>query len=239
MLLEGAFFSALLMGFFGSSHCMAMCGGIAGILSQADAKTSFTRKTKIAIAYNIGRITSYSFIGLLAGTIGLLAFKSIDSASLYQYSRIFTSIFMLAFGFYLLGWGNFLVVLEKKAQFLWKKISPLTKNLLPVKNIFQAFLVGLLWGWLPCGLVYSAVVWSLSTSSPINGALLMLFFGLGTLPALLTIGIASEKLAKLKNSAWVRNVSAGIIIVYAILHLFSISLFQQQAAHSHMMHMGH
>ena len=71
MLLEGAFFSALLMGFFGSSHCMAMCGGIAGILSQADAKTSFTRKTKIAIAYNIGRITSYSFIGLLAGTIGL------------------------------------------------------------------------------------------------------------------------------------------------------------------------
>lgn len=236
MILENALFTALLMGFFGSTHCVAMCGGIVGMLSQADSGSGLIKTSTTAIAYNVGRVVSYSAIGLLAGTIGMLAFKSIDSASLYTFSRIFTGVFMLAFGFYLLGWWNFLTYLEKKGQFLWKKISPLTKRLLPIRSAHHAFLIGLLWGWLPCGLVYSAVAWSLSSSSPIDGALLMLFFGLGTLPTLLTMGIASQKLAQIKSSVLVRNISGGIIIVFAIMHLFSISFLQTHGAHAHMGH---
>jgi len=95
---------------------------------------------------------------------------------------------------------------------------------LPVRSLKQSLLLGAVWGWLPCGLVYSAVALSLSTTHPLYGALTMLFFGLGTLPALLMMGLASHKLTQLKQSPYVRQVAGGVIIFLALLNLFSVGL---------------
>ena len=203
---------------------MPMCGGIVGILSQQDSSKSTNLSN--SLAYNTGRITSYSFIGLLAGLVGQFALSPVDTESLIVISRLLTSIFMLSFGFYLLGWLNFLSRLERVGQGLWKHISPLSRKLLPIHNKRSAFFLGLIWGWLPCGLVYSALAWSLASASPTHGALIMLSFGLGTLPMLLSMGLASKQLVTLRRSAVVRRIAGGIIITLALVNLLSPSALQ-------------
>jgi len=219
MPLDSTYIVAFSIGFLGSSHCAAMCGGIVGILSQQSG--SKPQNINNSFAYNAGRILSYSFIGLLAGLVGQLALSPVDTNSITLVSRILTSLFMLAFGFHLLGWLNFLHRLEHAGQHIWKHISPMSRKLLPIRNQRSAFYLGLVWGWLPCGLVYSALAWSLASAQAINGALIMLCFGLGTLPMLLTMGIASEKLTRLKRSTTVRRIAGGIIILFALVNLLS------------------
>ncbi|ORU94108.1 MAG: hypothetical protein A6F70_07595 [Cycloclasticus sp. symbiont of Bathymodiolus heckerae] len=199
-----------------------MCGGIVGILSQQQ-NSSNRQAVEKTLAYNIGRILSYTFIGLLAGGLSQLALLPLEPQSLLLFSRIFTAIFMFAFGFYLLGKLNFLSYLEKLGQHLWKHISPLSRQLLPIQNKKNAFYLGLIWGWLPCGLVYSALAWSLASASLVNGALIMLCFGLGTLPMLLTMGFASEKLIQLKNSTTARRIAGVLIIAFALFNLVSLN----------------
>jgi len=232
---ENILLSAFLMGFLGSSHCMAMCGGIVGVLSQHDACMPKPHQGTLGVVltYNTGRIASYCCIGLLTGYIGYIGVALFEKDSAMLFSRIFTSVFMLSFGFYLLGWPSFLPFLEKKGQAIWRLISPLTGKLLPIRSLKQSLLLGVIWGWLPCGLVYSAVALSLSTTRPMYGALTMLFFGLGTLPALLMMGLASHKLTQLKQSPYVRRVAGGIIIILALLNLFSIGLLPST------LHAGH
>jgi len=221
MLFDSTFFIAFTVGFLGSTHCMPMCGGIVGILSQQD--DSKPKNISNSLAYNAGRILSYSFIGLLAGLIGQLALSPVDTELLIVISRLLTSAFMLSFGFYLLGWLNFLSHLERAGQGIWKRISPLSQKVLPIRNKRSAFFLGLIWGWLPCGLVYSALAWSLTSANPINGALIMLCFGLGTLPMLLSMGLASEKLTTLRRSAIVRRIAGGLIIAFALINLLNPS----------------
>jgi uncharacterized protein len=227
MLTESTYFIAFIFGFLGSTHCVPMCGGIVGILSQQTNSSPQQAITK-TLTYNAGRLLSYSFIGLLAGGISQAALSPLDSKSLMQFSHILTSVFMLAFGFYLLGWLNFLSYLERLGQRLWKHISPLGRRLLPIQNKRSAFFLGIIWGWLPCGLVYSALAWSLASADPFNGAFIMLCFGLGTLPMLLVMGIASEKLIQFRSSVIIRRSAGGLIIAFALF-----SLIKKFSAHIH------
>jgi sulfite exporter TauE/SafE len=227
MLTESTYFIAFIFGFLGSTHCVPMCGGIVGILSQQTNSSPQQAITK-TLSYNAGRLLSYSFIGLLAGGISQAALSPLDSKSLMQFSHILTSVFMLAFGFYLLGWLNFLIYLERLGQRLWKHISPLGRRLLPIQNKRSAFFLGIIWGWLPCGLVYSALAWSLASADPFNGAFIMLCFGLGTLPMLLVMGIASEKLIQFRSSVIIRRSAGGLIIAFALF-----SLIKKFSAHIH------
>ena len=218
MLTQSAYFIAFVFGFLGSTHCVPMCGGIVGMLSQQTNNASQQSITK-SLSYNAGRILSYSFIGLLAGGFSQLALSPIDRGSLVLFSQIISFIFMLAFGFYLLGWLNFLSYLERLGQGLWKHISPLSRQLLPIQRKRDAFYLGIIWGWLPCGLVYSALAWSLASANFISGAVIMLSFGLGTLPMLLTMSVASEKLLQLRNSAIIRRTAGFLIIAFAVFNL--------------------
>ena len=227
MLTESTYFIAFIFGFLGSTHCVPMCGGIVGILSQQTNSSPQQAITK-TLSYNAGRLFSYSFIGLLAGGISQAALSPLDSKSLMQFSHILTSVFMLAFGFYLLGWLNFLSYLERLGQRLWKHISPLGRRLLPIQNKRSAFFLGIIWGWLPCGLVYSALAWSLASADPLIGAFIMLCFGLGTLPMLLVMGIASEKLIQFRSSVIIRRSAGGLIIAFALF-----SLIKKFSAHIH------
>jgi len=217
---ESTLLIAFTIGFLGSTHCGPMCGGIVGILSQ-QPHGSKPQAISSSLSYNAGRILTYGFIGLVAGFIGQLSLAPIETESLTLIARILSSVFMLAFGFYLLGWLNFLSHLERVGQHIWKHISPLSRRVLPIQNKRGAFYLGLIWGWLPCGLVYSTLAWSLTSANPISGALIMLCFGLGTLPMLLTIGLASKKLLSLSRSTVIRRIAGSLICIFSLANLLT------------------
>ena len=212
MSVDFTFGAAIIVGLLGSSHCLGMCGGIVAALNMgvADSPTSNPRSLLIyQLSYNGGRISSYLLVGLLAGSLGAgLMQLGISPVA----GKLVASAFMIALGLYLANWWRGLAVLEKLGAKLWRHIQPMGKRLFPIRNPLQAYLLGLLWGWLPCGLVYAVVAWSLTTGNAYDGAMLMLGFGLGTLPAML---IAGEVFSFFKG--WVKSpmvrTSAGVILI--------------------------
>lgn len=226
MNLEQTLLTAFLIGILGSTHCIGMCGGIVSALTlgiQPSVK-KVSSLTPYLLAYNTGRIGSYCIAGALAGILGETIFSVIDENTAIAFSRILSGTFLLALGIYLAGWTQSLAPIEKAGNYLWQFIKPLGKNFLPVKTVRQAFLSGLVWGWLPCGLVYSALVWSLSSGEALDGALIMLVFGLATLPALFITGLSAAKFGHFTKNLWLRRGIGLILIIMAVFHLSGHSL---------------
>ena len=212
MPLELTFGAAIIVGLLGSSHCLGMCGGIVGALNMGIAGDLSSRPAALfsyQLAYNLGRICSYVLVGLLAGTLGA---RLIELGLSPVAGKLFAAAFMIALGLYLANWWRGLAVLERLGARLWQHIQPLGQRLFPIQNQFQAFLLGSLWGWLPCGLVYAVVAWSLTTANAVDAAVLMLGFGLGTLPAMLLAGNAFNYLKTWVKAPAIRT-SAGILIM--------------------------
>ena len=209
--MELTFGAAIIVGLLGSSHCVGMCGGIVGALNMGIAGDPGARPAArfvYQLAYNLGRIGSYLLVGVLAGTLGAgLAQLGITPLA----GKLFAAGFMIALGLYLANWWRGLALLEKLGSKLWRHIQPLGQRLFPISSPLQAFLLGTLWGWLPCGLVYATVAWSLTTASAFDAALLMLGFGLGTLPAMLLVGNAFNYLKDWVRSPLIRT-SAGFTV---------------------------
>lgn len=203
--------AAVLLGFFSSTHCIGMCGGIMGALTMAVSAERRVQRISIVVSYNLGRIASYTFMGALAGFFGywLLA------AGAGQWLRILAAVLLLLMGLYLANWWRALTWLEKLGQGLWRWLNPLGKKLLPVRSAPQGFLLGVLWGWLPCGLVYTALTYAMAQSGALMGALTMLAFGLGTLPAVLAAAFAATPLLAFARSPRVRQGAALLLIVFA------------------------
>jgi hypothetical protein len=132
----------------------------------------------------------------------------------------FAGLFLILMGLYLAGWWNTLSQVERAGAVLWRRIEPLGRGLLPVRSVRQGVLLGLLWGWLPCGLVYSALVWTVSAGGALEGALLMLAFGLGTLPNLLLMGAAAAQLGRWVRRPAVRSLAGILVILFGVLLLF-------------------
>ena len=122
------------------------------------------------------------------------------------------NLMLVALGLYLMGATRVLAFTERAGQRLWRKIQPLTRRFLPARTAAQAFPLGLLWGWLPCGLVYSALAVALTSGSALSGAGLMLSFGAGTLPTLLLAGLLAARLNGALSRPVVR-IAAGLIIL--------------------------
>ena len=206
--------SALTAGFFGSLHCVGMCGGIASALGMSMVKQqgqSFASGR--ALFFQIGRLSSYSVAGYLAGTFGEVLTQSEAVKFIAIFLRLLSAVFIVGLGFYLAGLFNAFTKIEKIGVPLWKKISPLTRAFLPVKNIPQAFSLGFLWGWIPCGLSYSMLLWSLSNSNAVNGALLMFAFGLGTLPAMLSLTVGARNINSLTSNLLLRKIVGFLIVL--------------------------
>jgi len=188
--LELTLVSAFLVGFIGSTHCIGMCGGIVGALTlgaKRDAAGSLWSMLPYLIAYNLGRVTTYAGAGAVFGFIGAQVFQAAPLPHAQLAARLISGGFMVALGFYLTGWWSGLAALERIGGKIWRRIEPLGRRLLPVNHSAKAFLIGLLWGWLPCGMVYAALAWSLSAGGGANGAALMAAFGLGTMPMLFVL----------------------------------------------------
>lgn len=215
--MDNGLLALFIVGLLGGGHCAGMCGGIVGALSLQSPQGGGAA-ILVHLAYNLGRIGSYVLAGLLAGLLGQAAGNLMAvQHGLY----LFASLMLIAMGLYLLGVTQFLAPLERGGQVLWQRIQPLTRRFLPVRGVAQALPLGLLWGWLPCGLVYSALTTSLASGSAGQGALLMLAFGLGTLPNLLLAGLLLTRFRRFAQARATRVVSGLLVLAYGIIGLFN------------------
>ncbi len=230
---EPILLSALTAGLLGSLHCAGMCGGIATALGMGLKETSASEKpTLAALFFQFGRISSYVVAGLIAGYFGDVLTHSSAMKGITIYLRLFSAIFMIGLGLYLAGWLPIFSIIEKAGIPVWKKISPLSRYFLPVKHIPQAYALGFLWGWIPCGLTYSILLWSVTAGGAIQGASLMLAFGLGTIPAMLPLTLGAGKIHRLVKQKAIRIV-AGLLIVIGGVYILQHSIMMLNMNHSH------
>ena len=209
--------SAFVVGLLGGVHCVGMCGGIVGALSFG---LPAERNLPILLAYNIGRIGSYTLAGALMGALGFYFSGLLPVQTAQRLLLSFAGLFLILMGLYLAGWWNALSRVERAGGVLWRRLEPLGRGLLPVRSVRHGLLLGLLWGWLPCGLVYSALVWTVSAGGALEGAMLMLAFGLGTLPNLLLMGVAAAQLKRWVRRPEVRTIAGTLVIIFGVLLLF-------------------
>jgi sulfite exporter TauE/SafE len=192
---ELALVTAFMAGLLGSTHCLTMCGGIASALGATRATGS---RAGYPLLYQCGRLTSYAAAGGLAGALGLAAGAGLALARWGQVLRLGTALVVVLIGLDLaLGAGARLRLLrlpERAGARLWRRVAPLVTRALPASGSARAFTLGLLWGWLPCGLVYSVLLAAAVAGGAAAGSTVMLAFGIGTLPAMLSLSYAGAHL---------------------------------------------
>jgi len=213
---ESAYLALFLIGLLGGTHCVGMCGGIVGALSMGAGK-----RPSLHLAYNLGRIISYALAGAIVGTLGGASLALSDQLPVRIILFILANLMLIALGLYLVGITRALALSERLGQKLWRRLQPLTNRFLPARTAAQAFPLGLLWGWLPCGLVYSALVTALTSGSAGRGAGVMLAFGLGTLPNLLLAGLLAVRLRDYAARPVVRITAGLLVLGYGLWGLFA------------------
>lgn len=206
------YIAAALMGLMGSGHCVAMCGGISTALGLAN-----TQQRWGSVLYQMGRLTTYTFAGALTGIAGLWI-----PQEFMLVLRGTAALILVIVALYLIGWSQAILLLERLGKPLWKAIAPLTKHFRRPNKPIDYWLAGILWGWLPCGLVYSALALSATTAHPTQAAMTMLAFGMGTLPSMLAINFAGQKVRALGKLPSIRIMSALILLAMAGWMVFSV-----------------
>ena len=215
--------SAFLLGFFSTLHCIGMCGGIIGALSLSlpiEIRNNKPKLFSFVLSYNIGRLLSYGTAGLIAGAVGTSVLQSTGFDQGHAVLRVTGVTMMVAIGLYLTGWLPQLAQVEKLGIPIWKRLEPIGRKLVPVASIPRAVAYGMIWGWLPCGLVYFVLIWALTSGDAWSGALTMIAFGAGTLPTLITAGFMTSWITRFARSSRARKVVGLLIIVMAIGSLF-------------------
>jgi len=214
---------ALLMGLFGALHCLGMCGSIMGVLTMSLPESIRRRPATLAaylLWYSTGRLISYSLAGGLAGAFGGGLLLAVTPQYGHRLLSLAATLVMLAAGFHLAGWFPGLAQVEKAGAPIWRRLEPLGRRLLPVSRPWQALLYGMVWGWLPCGLVYSALFIALAQGDFTGGMLFMLLFGLGTLPSMLLTGVFAERFMRVARNSRVRMYAGALLIALALLMLY-------------------
>lgn len=214
---EFSILSVFLVGLLGGVHCVGMCGGIVTALSFAtpNAKPSVL----MLLGYNSGRLMSYALAGAIAGAVGASTLLLNDFLPVARGLYVFANVMLILLGLYLAGLSRAVLVLENLGSGIWNKLQPLMKRLMPVRNPPQAVLVGMVWGWLPCGLVYSVLISALASGSAGHGAVLMLAFGLGTLPNLLAMGLLAQRLQRLTRQPSARLIAGLLVAGFGVFGL--------------------
>lgn len=228
---------ALLAGFIASGHCLGMCGPMTALAASPGRKASGLR----ALAYNAGRLSSYAMVGAIVGYLG---FALGDAAGIAHWSlvlRVALGAVMLLIGLQMLRRRGGALLFERAGARLWARIAPLTRHLKHGERTADLFAMGLLWGWLPCGMVYSMLAVAAVSGSAEHGAGVMLAFGLGTLPALIGLSFAGSRLRLLRGLQSRRALGFGLIVAgvwLAAMPLYSALSTDDDAGHSHH-HMHH
>ncbi|MDC0662063.1 sulfite exporter TauE/SafE family protein [Marinobacter sp. SS21] len=210
------FSSAFLIGLLGSTHCLGMCGGISASLSMSLplGRGFRIRQSLMLLAFNGGRIGSYV---VLASLIAILSTGAASQwAQLAPYLRTAAGVLLILMGLSMGQWWQGVRYVEKLGAPLWQRLSPLTRRFIPVQRPSQALALGGLWGWLPCGLVYSTLGWAALQPSVPSAAATMLCFGLGTLPSMLATGYAAAGIRRLQQHQGFRKLTGLLLIAFGI-----------------------
>jgi len=207
------FLTAWLLGLMGSVHCMGMCGGIVGALSVNGPKPV------LQLGYHMGRIFTYGLLGFVVGVVGLWLSETHDSVGFVL--RTISGVLLILMGLYLAGQTQTLVWIERAGSGIWQRLQPLSKGLIPTRSLKQAIPLGMIWGFLPCGLVYSTLSWALVAADPVKSAGLMMVFGLGNLPALFSFALLTQHLTKLKSKTWVKILSGTFVVGFGAWTIYA------------------
>lgn len=216
---NASYLVAFAMGLVSSLHCIGMCGSIIGTLTLSLATEVRQNKAKLfffVLNYNIGRITSYAMAGALIGLLEMLLSLPFAQGHGHRVLQLLSAAVMASAGLYIAGLFPRFAYIEKIGSKFWKKIEPFGRKLIPVKTRFQAFLFGMVWGWLPCGLVYAALALAATAGDSLRSSLTMLAFGLGTLPAVIGVGIMTATLTRLSRMKHFRLLVGLFMITLAL-----------------------
>lgn len=211
------FFTLFLLGFFGGTHCVGMCGGLSSAFALQ--LPPHLNRLGLIVLLNLGRISSYVLIGLIVGLVGQIGISLDDTRWLQNGLYIAANILLLLLGLYLAGLSTAATQIERIGGPIWKRLNPILNRLLPIKSVPACFGVGMLWGWLPCGLVYSASLYALGSGNAVQGGLYMLAFALGTLPNLLAMGIFAAQLKTLLQRRAIRLCAGLLVAGWAVFRL--------------------
>ncbi len=214
---------ALIMGLFSGFHCIGMCGSIIGTLTlslRQEIRDNKSLLTLFVFYYNLGRITSYTIGGFIAGLLEHVLTLPLGEGHGHRLLQILSAIVMTGAGLHIAGWFPRFAYIEKTGSLFWKKIEPYGRRLIPVHTLSQAYVFGMVWGWLPCGLVYTALALSATTGEIVRSGLTMLTFGIGTLPAVMGVGIMTSLMARLSQMRRFRQSAGLFLIALALLAAF-------------------
>jgi sulfite exporter TauE/SafE len=186
------YIAAFIAGCAGSAHCFGMCGGMAGALGMRarNGAASSLDASLQSVLHNVGRISGYALIGAIGGTFGHSAHWALELTRFESGLRIAAGVLTLLIAIRILSGRNALAPLERLGAKMWLRIRPLAVRSSVNQQWAGSIATGLLWGWLPCGLVYSIALMTLTTRSAAQGAATMIAFGLGTLPAMTAASVA-------------------------------------------------
>jgi uncharacterized protein len=227
--------TAFLLGLSGAGHCLGMCGGIAAALNLGG-----TRSHAITVAYHAGRIASYTVLGALLG----LAAAAMDFSAWTMGLRYLAGILLIGMGLYIANWWRGMAVLERAGAKLWQPVQRLSANWLPLRRWPQGFALGLCWGLMPCGLIYSSLALAATAQNGTTSALMMLLFGLGTLPAMLSTSLGAARLQQFLRLRGLKVAIALLLIGSGVWTLYitaahsghGVGTQGGQTDHSHMHH---
>ena len=229
------FLAAFSMGLFGSPHCLGMCGGIVTAFGLSMQHVSDSKKNGLILTYHLGRLISYSLLGLIASLVGVAIFQSIMSNSA---PRIVLGAVLVLIGLAMLGLPLF-NQLEKVGMRFWQSLAPIRKKVFPIDSFGKALFAGLLWGFLPCGLVYGALMMAIAGNNITTGAALMFVFGLGTMPMLIatqkTVGMLQSNIKHFR----LRQINGVIMLLSGLAVIFIPMMMHHnhnQGSHSHASH---
>jgi sulfite exporter TauE/SafE len=220
---NASYLAAFAMGLFSSLHCIGMCGSIIGTLSLSLSPEVRNNKRvffSYVLNYNLGRIFSYSMAGIVVGFAQYFLTLPFSEGEAHRFLQIFAALIMSSAGLYIGGWFPRFAYIEKLGARWWKVVEPYGRKLIPVKTRTQALLFGMIWGWLPCGLIYTALALAATTGDITHSVLTMLAFGLGTLPAVMGFGIMTNMLSRLSQMQRFKQVVGILFIFIALLAAF-------------------
>ena len=215
--------TAFILGLSGAGHCLGMCGGIAAALNLGGA-----RSTAITLAYHSGRISSYTILGAALG----LAAASIDITAWTIGLRYLAGLLLIGMGLYIGNWWRGMARLERVGATLWKPVQRLSSHWLPLRRWPQGFALGLCWGLMPCGLIYSSLAWAATAQNATTSALMMLLFGLGTLPAMLATSLGAGRLQAFLRLRGLKMVIAILLIGSGVWTLYLTAAHSGHGAQS-------
>ena len=227
--LIGLLLAAFLIGLSSSGHCLLMCGGISSALSSRLSNESSLYKFNRLILFHLGRISCYSLLGLVLG--GIIEQLLQVSHTLVIVARIIAAAMIIAIGLYVAGFSHLVRLLEKRLAFIWKKIQPLAQKFIPMQQWHHALFLGFLWGFLPCGMIYSTLLWASSNNQGALTGLLMFSFGLGTLPSLFIANWFSLQALAFLQKQYFKRITGLLLIVFGLWSLGF--LFMPSGQHHH------